>query len=204
MLAPPFPRPSEPDANYLFKKESEDQPLTQPPASRGLARPFHPPPLPCPPRPPAAPAPARAQLALPAGAPESSPAALAGQPKPWEPPQVMTGPRGPPRPPPDTPYAAQGAKCGVGEGRRGPHRGAKRGSLPSQLRGCGGPAVSGRGLSYPGVPARAHQHLSALVPPPPQVADQGQAAAAATAEALRQAGPKWCEPAELRRASGHR
>nr|KAF6423526.1 RAD21 cohesin complex component like 1 [Rousettus aegyptiacus] len=35
-----------------------------------------------------------------------------------------------------------------------------------------------------------------------RVADQGQAAAAATAEALRQAGAEWCEPAGLRRASG--
>uniref|UniRef100_G1RDY5 RAD21 cohesin complex component like 1 n=1 Tax=Nomascus leucogenys TaxID=61853 RepID=G1RDY5_NOMLE len=35
-----------------------------------------------------------------------------------------------------------------------------------------------------------------------RVADQGQAAAAATAEALRQAGPERCEPAGLRRASG--
>uniref|UniRef100_A0A2K5DNN5 RAD21 cohesin complex component like 1 n=1 Tax=Aotus nancymaae TaxID=37293 RepID=A0A2K5DNN5_AOTNA len=35
-----------------------------------------------------------------------------------------------------------------------------------------------------------------------RVADQGLAAAATTAETLRQARPEWCEPAGLRRASG--
>ena len=34
-----------------------------------------------------------------------------------------------------------------------------------------------------------------VFPPPPQVAEPGQTAAAATAEALRQAGPERCEPA---------
>lgn len=57
-----LPRPREQDANYLFKKESEDQSLTQLPASRRLAHPFHPPHFP--PSPPAAPAPASTQLAF--------------------------------------------------------------------------------------------------------------------------------------------
>lgn len=52
-----LPRPLEQDANYLFKKESEDGPLTQLPASRPLAGPFHPPHPPVPSLP-AAPAPA--------------------------------------------------------------------------------------------------------------------------------------------------
>lgn len=78
------------------------------------------------------------------------------------------------------------------------------GSLPSKPSGCSGPAVSSRGLSCPCVPRRCSPTPVYLFFLTPQVADQGQAAAAATAEALRQAGPEWCEPAGLRRASGLR
>lgn len=100
---------------------------------------------------------------------------------------------------PAAPTAVARAGCGWGEGRRGPRRGADRtqrpaGSLPPGLSGCGAPAVSCRGLGRPASPP-AVTSPCLCVPPPPQVADPGQTAAAATAEALRQAGPERCEPA---------
>lgn len=88
---------------------------------------------------------------------------------------------------------------GGGEARAAP--GSRRDQAPGRQATCPQaswllrPSWQLRGARPPGVPARVHPPLSVCFPPPPQVAEQGQTAAAATAEALRQAGPERCEPA---------
>lgn len=201
-----LPRPQEQDANYLFKKESEDQSLTQLPASRRLAHPFHPPHFP--PSPPAAPAPASTQLAFSSrGSGElfGSPGRAA---------EAMEASAGNDRDPGDLwahcPAAlasVQSAKYRMGEGRRGQQGEADRalGRQPEpQAFRLRRPSCQRPWARLPGSPRPRSPAPVCLFPPPPQVADQGQAAAAVTAEALRQARVEWCEPAGLRRASGLR
>lgn len=79
----------------------------------------------------------------------------------------MTGaPRGPPGPPPSRARRSPerqvrgGGRGGADRAEERPERGAR--SRPPRLPGCGGPAVSGRGLGCLGVPARLHQHLSVV------------------------------------------
>lgn len=204
MLASRLPRPPEQDANYLFKKESADRPLTQLPASRRLAHPFHPPHPPLPALP-AAPAPASTQLASSSrdcGEQVGSPGRAA---------EAMEASAGDDRDPgglrahrPAAPAAAPSAKFGMGGGAaRGSGRGAGRAACcpPGFLAAVAQLSAAVGSAAWVSPPAFTR---TCLFSPPPQVADQGQAAAAATADALRQARPKWGEPAGLRRASGLR
>ena len=149
----------EQDANYLFKKESEDGALTQLPASRRLAGPLHPPHPPCPSLPPGSPSPgehpaSRLQQGLRRAVrrPGQGSRSHGSLRRWWQGPPGTTAPAVPPRP-----------KCQVrvGEGEaRGSSRSAQRSASPPGFSGCGGPAVSGWGTRPPRVPAHAHPPLS--------------------------------------------
>lgn len=101
----------------------------------------------------------------------------------------MTGTPGPPGPPPGCARRRPEGR-GRGGGRGGAGRGGAAGapgpSLPCGLLAAAAQLSAVWG-SVPAVPARVHPPLSVCFSPPPQVADPGQTAAAATAEALRQA-----------------
>lgn len=93
--------------------------------------------------------------------------------------------------------AAPTAAASAGGGRGGEARaawGSRRDREPSRQPAPRGFLAAAAQLSAAGGSAarcpRPRSPAPVYFPPPPQVADQGQTAAAATAEALRQAGPE--------------
>ena len=143
--------------------------------------------LPVPPSLPAAPAPASTQLAA---SSRGSGEQFGGLGRAAEAMEASAGDdrdlRGPP---PQRCRRGPNAKCGWGKGRLGGAAGAPSGqpALPA-FRAAAAQLSAAGGLDRPGSPPTLTRPC--LFSPPPQVADLGQAAAAATAEALRQAGPE--------------